>query len=553
MFKQLKFYYIAVSLPFILLLTGASFFHEAIRSTISRNPHPQINYTIFCIILFGGLLILLSVHKLIHEAKMIVEYSQARKANSDLATLQNMANSYTGDISYVLQMVAASGGRSISHQEQAAIEHELINARNRLIRRNALPQYFTGLLVGMGLLGTFIGLLATLTDISVLISSFAELDMSTASPLLVFRTMIERMKAPMQSMSIAFSASMFGLLGSIILGLMMLGIRRLQSDISSLLGSEVARHIETALAYESVTSENGATYSGDDSKVLIRIEERLAEAARVQQRALSSEIDDFQKQRADMLRTLTEQTEASNNFRSELQQLGRQLGAIFNSMEKNNGEICTQLSELTVHLAGDAKESHKLLAMQVDEQKRLRDSLDSYQIEEKVAEAARLQQQARSSEIFTQISELTVRIAGDAKESHKLLAMQVDEQKKLRDTLDSYKIEERLAEAARVQQRTLTSEIDDFQKQRADMLRTLTEQTEASNNFRSELQQLGRQLGTIFNTVDKGNDEIRSQISELMVHRAADAKESHKLLSMQVNEQQRLRDSLDLRIKSNSP
>ncbi|MFZ2950030.1 MAG: hypothetical protein WA003_11145, partial [Desulfuromonadaceae bacterium] len=421
------------------------------------------------------------------------------------------------------------------------------------IRRNALPQYFTGLLVGMGLLGTFIGLLATLTDISVLISSFAELDMSTASPLLVFRTMIERMKAPMQSMSIAFSASMFGLLGSIILGLMMLGIRRLQSDISSLLGSEVARHIETALAYESVTSDNGATYSGDDYKVLIRIEERLAEAARVQQRTLSSEMDDFQQQRADMLRTLTEQTEASNNFRSELQQLGRQLGAIFNSMEKDNGAISTQLSELTVHLAADAKESHKLLALQVDEQRRLRESLDSRQIEEKLAEAARLQQQARSSEIFAQIGELTVRIAGDAKESHKLLALQVDEQKRLRDTLDSYKIEERLTEAARVQQRTLSSEIDDFQKQRADMLRTLTEQAEASNNFRGELQQLGRQLGTIFNTMDKGNEEIRSQISELMVHMAADAKESHKLLAMQVNEQQRLRDSLDLRIKSISP
>ena len=162
-----------------------------------------------------------------------------------------MANSYTVDISCLLQMVAASSGRSISHQEQVAIEHELTNARNRLNRRNALPQYLTGLLVGMGLLGTFIGLLATLTDIPVLISSFAELDMSTASPLVVFRTMIERMKAPMQSMSIAFSASMFGLLGSIILGLMMVGIRRLQGDIFSLLGSEIARHIETALSYGS--------------------------------------------------------------------------------------------------------------------------------------------------------------------------------------------------------------------------------------------------------------------------------------------------------------
>jgi hypothetical protein len=34
---------------------------------------------------------------------------------------------------------------------------------------------------------------------------------------------------------------------------------------------------------------------------------------------------------------------------------------------------------------------------------------------------------------------------------------------------------------------------------------------------------------------------------------AADAKESHNLLAKQVNEQMRLRDSLDLRVKRNSP
>lgn len=493
MLKQLKIYYVYVALPFALLLLGSVLFFDAIKSTIVRNPHPQINYTIFVIILFGGILILLSAHRLVREAKILKEYSEAIHASTGWTTLQIMANNYTGDISYVLQMLASSGGRSISHQEQTAIEHEHTAARNHLIRRNALPQYLTGLLVGMGLLGTFIGLLATLQDISTLISTFAEIDMTTASPLLVFRTMIDRMKAPMQSMSIAFSASMFGLLGSIILGLMMLGIRRLQGDISSLLGSEVARHIEIALSFEGVTSGNGAGATGGESKVLTRIEERLAEAARLQQRTLTSEIADFQKQRADMLRTLTEQTEASNNFRAELQQLGRQFGTILNSMEKGNGEISSQLSELTVHLAGDAKESHKLLAMQVDEQKRLRDSLDSC------------------------------------------------------------KIEERLAEAARLSQRALSSEIDDFQKQRADMLRSLTEQTEASNNLRVDLQQLGRQLGNVFSGMEKGNGEIYNQITELIVHMAADAKESHKLLAMQVNEQKRLRDTLDCRTESNRP
>ena len=552
MFKKLKIYYVLVTMPFALLMIGSVAFFDAIKGTIDRNPHPQINYAIFVIILFGGVFIIINAHRLIREAKALVEFSGALRDKTDLATLQEMANRYTVDISCLLQMIAASAGRAISHQEQVAIEHELTNARDRLNRRNALPQYLTGLLVGMGLLGTFIGLLSTLTDIGALISSFADLDMKTVSPIVVFGAMIERMKAPMQSMSIAFSASMFGLLGSIILGLMMVGIRRLQGDIFSLLSSDTARHIETALSHGGFTAESGTAYTGDEYKVLIRIEERLAEAARLQQRKLSSEIDDFQKQRADMLRTLTEQTEASNNLRSELQQLGRQLGNIFSMFESTNGSISSQLSDLTVHLAGDAKESHKLLAMQVDEQKRLKDSLDSHIIEEKLATAARLQQQALSSEIFTQISEQTVHIAGDTKESLKLLTMQVDEQKKLRDALDSYKIEERLAETARLQQQSLSSEIDDFQKQRADMLRTLTEQAEASNNFRTELQQLGRQLGTFSQISEKGTDEIRTQISELMIHMSADAKEAHKLLAMQVNEQQRLRDSLDLRVKSNS-
>ena len=482
MLKQLKIYYLFVSLPFVMLLIGAAVFLDAIKSTISSNPHPQINYTIFFIILSGGLIILFNARRLIREAKALVEFSGAIHAKIDLATLQEMANSYTCDIACLLQMIATSGDRSISHQEQAALEHELANVHSRLNRRNSLPQYLTGLLVGMGLLGTFIGLLATLSDITVLISSFADLDMSTASPLVVFRTMIERMKAPMQSMAIAFSASMFGLLGSIILGLMMVGIRRLQGDVFSTLSSEIARHIEIALSFESISFRDGDVSFGNVStgevptsdvstKILLRIEERLAETARLRQRALSSEIDDFKKQRADMLRTLSEQTEASNNFCSELQQLGRQFSTIFSSMEKGSGEISHQISELTVHLAGDAKETHKLLAVQVDEQK------------------------------------------------------------KLRDTLDSYNIEERFAEAARLQQRALSSEIDDFKNQRADMLRTLSEQTEASNNFCSELQQLGGQLGTIFNSMEKGNGEISSQISELTVHLAADAKESHLLLN----------------------
>jgi hypothetical protein len=455
MFKQLRIYYLYVSLPYVLLLLGAAVYFDAIKGTILRNPHPQINYAIFFIILVGGFLIIRSVKRLMTEALKLKEFSAAIRNKTDLATLQEMAINYNGDISYVLRMIAASGGRSISHQEQTAIERELVKAATRLTRSNALPQFLTGLLVGMGLLGTFIGLLSTLNDISALIGSFADLDMTTANPIAVFRNMIERMKAPMQSMGIAFSASLFGLLGSIILGLMMVAVRRFQSDIHSMLSSEVAQHIEFALSHEgfaysksalklglgsvpggqitprdviarptqpidlqlaaaadegkeqdgALSSVDGSAIkkqpvdisssqpqaaepaygqadtsspvfgSGEESKILLRIEERLAETARLQMRTLGTEVDDFQKQRADMLRTLTEQNEASNNFRSELQRVGRQLGTILNILEKSNNEISTQVTELTVRIASDSAESHKLLLFQIEEQRKLNELL----------------------------------------------------------------------------------------------------------------------------------------------------------------------------------
>ncbi len=455
MYKRLRIYYLYVSLPFVLLLLGAAVYFDAIKKTIISNPHPQINYAIFGIILVGGVLIIRSVFRLMHEARALSEFSAAVRDGTDLAALQGMAINYDGDIAYVLRMIAASGGRSITHQEQAAIEHELEKASSRLYGRNALPQFLTGLLVGMGLLGTFIGLLSTLNDISALIGSFADIDMGKANPIDVFRNMIERMKAPMQSMGIAFSASLFGLLGSIILGMMMVGIRRCLGDILSLLGSEVAQHIEFALAHEGfaysktalkqglgqlrpgggvtaadvIARPNGpvegspATASttavtapsvaaampagqtavmdaasaqesedrqrargkvelagdeGEGVRVLLRIEDRLAESARLQLRALTGELDDFNKQRGDMLRALAENSEASTNFRGELQRVGRQLGTILSIMEKGNGELLAQLSELMVRTGDESAETRKLMNIQIDQQRRLNELLAEY-------------------------------------------------------------------------------------------------------------------------------------------------------------------------------
>ncbi len=437
MYKRLRIYYLYTALPFALLLLGAVLYRQAIVKTIASNPHPQINYLIFAIILIGGVLIIRIIHRLMYEAKEIAVFRQAQKNGATPAQLQDIALDCEGDVSYVLRMIAASSGRTIAHQEQVALENEVQKLKERLITRNALPQFFSGLLVGMGLLGTFIGLLATLDDIATLISSFATLDMKTADPIAIFAEMVNKMEAPMHSMGIAFSASMYGLMGSIILSFMMVSVRRCVSEIHSVLGSEVAQHIElsfasnsqdqaagqlnpafggiamrassmvsdndlfpiqeqsnninTILSTELPTQEasteeiihdpyapanpiNSANLS-EDVRILRRIEDRLAESLRIQERGLSLEIDDFQKQRADTLRVISEQTESSNDFKTELQRVGRQIGDLLAISEKNSVEISTNISDMKILMRDSASENQRLLSVMIQQQAELIEAL----------------------------------------------------------------------------------------------------------------------------------------------------------------------------------
>jgi hypothetical protein len=75
------------------------------------------------------------------------------------------------------------------------------------------------------------------------------------------------------------------------------------------------------------------------------------------------------------LRTLAEQTESSNNFRGELQRVGRQLGTIMDIMGKSNTHLSDQISELTIRLSGDFTESHRIMLAQIEEQRKLAEKL----------------------------------------------------------------------------------------------------------------------------------------------------------------------------------
>jgi hypothetical protein len=86
---------------------------------------------------------------------------------------------------------------------------------SRLDESRDIARYIVGLLIFLGLLGTFWGLLATVSSIG---EAIRALDVSSAQSSTVFEELKSGLEAPLSGMGLSFSSSLFGLAGSLILG-----------------------------------------------------------------------------------------------------------------------------------------------------------------------------------------------------------------------------------------------------------------------------------------------------------------------------------------------
>jgi len=86
---------------------------------------------------------------------------------------------------------------------------------SRLDEQRDLSRYLIGLLIFLGLLGTFWGLLQTIRSVADVIGG---LSVAGGEPAAVFSDLKEGLRAPLTGMGTAFSSSLFGLAGSLVLG-----------------------------------------------------------------------------------------------------------------------------------------------------------------------------------------------------------------------------------------------------------------------------------------------------------------------------------------------
>ena len=132
-----------------------------------------------------------------------------------------------------------SGRMSISQQ---TMRHLLDSIATRLDEARDISRYMTGLLVFLGLLGTFWGLIETVGSVGKVIDGLKVGGDAGA----LFDTLKEGLAAPLGGMGISFSSSLFGLAGSLILGFLDLqssqAQNRFYTDLEDWLASTVREY-----------------------------------------------------------------------------------------------------------------------------------------------------------------------------------------------------------------------------------------------------------------------------------------------------------------------
>ncbi|MEP9375789.1 flagellar motor protein MotA [Aquabacter sp. CN5-332] len=185
-----------------LCLALTSVLYKQILEAFMNNP--GLNGVIFGVLAIGIILAIRQVARLFPEVDWVNSFRLADPglAVSRAPTLLAPMAALLGD---------RIGRMSIS---QATMRSILDSIGTRLDEARDTARYLTGLLVFLGLLGTFWGLLETVSSIGGVIGAL-EVRPDSGS---VFEEIKRGLAAPLGGMGISFSSSLFGLAGSLVLG-----------------------------------------------------------------------------------------------------------------------------------------------------------------------------------------------------------------------------------------------------------------------------------------------------------------------------------------------
>ncbi len=198
--------YLVRMLLFVAAVAGLAFVlhHDLLRVFMNT---PILNGVILAVLVIGIFFVFRQVLLLWPEITWL-QRVQHREEGAPLLPTQS--------INLLAPMAAMLGERQDHFRLSPTATRALLDGvATRLDERRELARYMIGLLIFLGLLGTFWGMLETIGAVADAISG---LQVTGGDSLQMFAKLKSGIEGPLKGMATAFGASLFGLSGSLVLG-----------------------------------------------------------------------------------------------------------------------------------------------------------------------------------------------------------------------------------------------------------------------------------------------------------------------------------------------